>query len=224
MCADHRPPQSVCLGARPRTRASAGGDDHHVGLRWISTSEGGWVRTSSAVAEPPMTGRMQQREQAQGARGRLHNRPGYPINQDTCFLERTPSTLPHRGRASAAPLEGPMSIAAATTAPTSQVLSSAALLDHWQGHRRLTRRVIHALPEDQLLNFSPRRHASVRRDGDGAADGWRAHGARRRDHRVASSSASRAHVEEDVLRLWDEDTAALDQLFKENRPNVSRKP
>jgi len=29
-----------------------------------------------------------------------------------------------------------------------------ALLDHWQGHRRLTRRVIEAFPEDQLFSFS----------------------------------------------------------------------
>lgn len=29
-----------------------------------------------------------------------------------------------------------------------------ALLDHWQGHRRLTRRVIEAFPADQLFTFS----------------------------------------------------------------------
>ena len=29
-----------------------------------------------------------------------------------------------------------------------------ALLEHWQGHRRLTRRVIEAFPEDQLFRFS----------------------------------------------------------------------
>ena len=29
-----------------------------------------------------------------------------------------------------------------------------ALLDHWQGHRRLTRRVIDAFPEEQLFTFS----------------------------------------------------------------------
>jgi hypothetical protein len=29
-----------------------------------------------------------------------------------------------------------------------------ALLEHWQGHRRLTRRVIEAFPEDQLFSFS----------------------------------------------------------------------
>src|SRR5262245_7056576 len=34
------------------------------------------------------------------------------------------------------------------------VISPAALLDHWQGHRRLTRRVIEAFPEDKLFSFS----------------------------------------------------------------------
>jgi uncharacterized damage-inducible protein DinB len=34
------------------------------------------------------------------------------------------------------------------------VVSAAALLEHWQGHRRVTRRVIEAFPEDQLFTFS----------------------------------------------------------------------
>jgi hypothetical protein len=29
-----------------------------------------------------------------------------------------------------------------------------ALLEHWQGHRRLTRRVIATFPDDQLFTFS----------------------------------------------------------------------
>ncbi|WP_200869918.1 DinB family protein [Pedobacter sp. V48] len=33
-------------------------------------------------------------------------------------------------------------------------INSNALLDHWQGHRRLTRRVIEAFPEDKLFNYS----------------------------------------------------------------------
>lgn len=41
-----------------------------------------------------------------------------------------------------------------STADTSTVLSPAAFLAHWQGHRALTRRVIEAFPEDQLFTFS----------------------------------------------------------------------
>ena len=33
-------------------------------------------------------------------------------------------------------------------------ITPSALLDHWQGHRRLTRRVIEAFPEDQLFTFA----------------------------------------------------------------------
>ena len=38
------------------------------------------------------------------------------------------------------------------TAPA--VLTPEGLLAHWQGHRRLTRRMIEAFPEDQLFTFS----------------------------------------------------------------------
>jgi uncharacterized damage-inducible protein DinB len=37
---------------------------------------------------------------------------------------------------------------------SSTVITPEALLAHWQGHRRLTRRVIDAFPEDKLFNFS----------------------------------------------------------------------
>jgi uncharacterized damage-inducible protein DinB len=36
----------------------------------------------------------------------------------------------------------------------SSVLTSEQVLAHWQGHRRPTRRVIEAFPEDKLLTFS----------------------------------------------------------------------
>ena len=46
---------------------------------------------------------------------------------------------------------------AATTSSTNSTasfISAADLLDHWQGHRRLTRRVIEAFPEDKLFTYS----------------------------------------------------------------------
>lgn len=42
----------------------------------------------------------------------------------------------------------------AATASAINLISSEKLLEHWQGHRRLTRRVIEAFPEDKLFNFS----------------------------------------------------------------------
>lgn len=43
-----------------------------------------------------------------------------------------------------------------TTAKTKSqsFINSDQLLDHWQGHRRLTRKVIEAFPEDKLFTFS----------------------------------------------------------------------
>jgi uncharacterized damage-inducible protein DinB len=41
-----------------------------------------------------------------------------------------------------------------TTNETTTILSAEALLEHWQGHRRLTRRTIEAFPEDKLFSFS----------------------------------------------------------------------
>ena len=41
-----------------------------------------------------------------------------------------------------------------STMTETTVLTPQALLDHWQGHRRVTRRVIEAFPEDKLFSFS----------------------------------------------------------------------
>ena len=37
---------------------------------------------------------------------------------------------------------------------TSQVITPDQLLEHWQGHRRLTRKTIEAFPEDKLFDYS----------------------------------------------------------------------
>jgi uncharacterized damage-inducible protein DinB len=42
----------------------------------------------------------------------------------------------------------------AEAAEQAMFISTGAMLSHWQGHRRLTRRVIEAFPEDQLYTFS----------------------------------------------------------------------
>ncbi|WP_259071626.1 DinB family protein [Mucilaginibacter sp. X4EP1] len=40
------------------------------------------------------------------------------------------------------------------TEQSAGIISSAALLEHWQGHRRVTRKVIESFPEEQLFNYS----------------------------------------------------------------------
>ena len=42
-----------------------------------------------------------------------------------------------------------------TQTETKTFITTAALLEHWEGHRRLTRRVLEAYPEDKLFSFQP---------------------------------------------------------------------
>ena len=88
-----------------------------------------------------------------------------------------------------------------------------ALLAHWQGHRRLTRRVIDAFPEDRLFTFSV---GDMRPFGalalemltmavpmvQGAVSGeW-------------STDTSRdPKPKAEILRLWDESTTQLNDLW-----------
>ena len=95
-----------------------------------------------------------------------------------------------------------------------------ALLDHWQGHRRVTRRVIEAFPEDRLSTFSVgglRPFAAMAFEMISMASGgirgiatgdW-ATGTELMHHSGAPVPATR----EDILRLWDETTSLIDSLW-----------
>ena len=100
----------------------------------------------------------------------------------------------------------------------SSVITPEALLDHWQGHRRLTRRMIEAFPDDQLFTFSI---GGMRSFGTlamemigmgtplvrGVATGeWSAY--QTRD----------ARPKEEVLRLWDESTEQIDTYWAQIPP------
>ena len=95
------------------------------------------------------------------------------------------------------------------------VLSSEALLEHWQGHRRVTRRVIDAFPEDKLFTFSI---GGMRPFGvlaleiltmgapmvKGVVTGtW--------DHNSSRDAIPKA----DLLKQWDAATDDIDRLWKE---------
>ena len=93
-----------------------------------------------------------------------------------------------------------------------------ALLAHWQGHRRLTRRVIDAFPENQLFSFS--------------VGGMRPFGALALEMLTMAApmvrgvvsgdwttTASRdARPKQEVLRLWDEGTEQLNSLWPQIPP------
>jgi hypothetical protein len=94
------------------------------------------------------------------------------------------------------------------------LISAEALLENWQGHRRLTRRVIDAFPEDKLFQFSVggmRPFAEMAWEFirmavpivDGVATGkWK-------EFDTGSKPASKA----EILLLWDLQTAQLNERF-----------
>jgi len=92
------------------------------------------------------------------------------------------------------------------------------LLAHWQGHRRLTRRVIHAFPDEKLFTFSV---GGMRPFGvltlemitmalpmvRGAVSGeW------------SASSLRDSHPKHGLLQLWDESTEQLNALWPQIPP------
>lgn len=87
-------------------------------------------------------------------------------------------------------------------------ISTDALLGHWQGHRRLTRRVIEMFPDDQLFTFSI---GGMRTFGDLANEllstaGPMAHGLATLEWGGYAPPKSTSKAE--ILRLWDEGTTA----------------
>ena len=93
-----------------------------------------------------------------------------------------------------------------------------ALLAHWQAHRRLTRRVIDAFPDDKLFSFSV---GGMRPFGALALEMLTmgvpmVRGAISGDW---SASASRdPRPKQDLLRLWDESTEQLNVLWPQIPP------
>jgi uncharacterized damage-inducible protein DinB len=95
-------------------------------------------------------------------------------------------------------------------APAPVFISPDAMREHWQGHRRLTRRVIEAFPEDQLFAFSigaMRTFGELAREMLGMAvptieglisDEW------------AAYVEAQATTREELLRQWDLATETID--------------
>jgi uncharacterized damage-inducible protein DinB len=99
------------------------------------------------------------------------------------------------------------------TASQDRFMSPADFLEHWQGHRRLTRRVIEAFPDDQLFTHSV---GSMRSFGDigrellsmaepmarGLVTGsWNEYA----EPEVTTKAA--------LLEQWDRSTKAIDELW-----------
>jgi uncharacterized damage-inducible protein DinB len=108
----------------------------------------------------------------------------------------------------------PQGDAMSTASPPSDAfMTPQALLEHWQGHRRLTRRVIDAFPDDQLFTFSV---GGMRSFGVLALEMLTmaepmARGIATGEWDLSFDRDPRPKAE--ILRLWDETTEKLDELW-----------
>jgi len=102
---------------------------------------------------------------------------------------------------------------ATPTAATAVFITPEALLAHWQGHRRLTRRVIEAFPDDQLFAFSL---GGMRTFGELAMEMLSMAAPMVRGVATGEWSTSwdrEARPKEEILRRWDEATGEIDSLW-----------
>ena len=103
---------------------------------------------------------------------------------------------------------------------SSVIIPSNAVLAHWQGHRRVTRRVIDAFPEGELFGFSVggmRPFAAMALEMISMASaGIRGVATRQwatQDNLLHHSGAQPPTSKSDLLRLWDATTDELNTLW-----------
>ena len=103
-----------------------------------------------------------------------------------------------------------------TTAVTdSAVLTASDVLKNWQGHRRLTRKVIEAFPEDKLFTFSV---GGMRPFSELAWEFIRmavpiAEGVATGKWQEFDMSKASVTTKSELLKVWDEQTARLNVVF-----------
>jgi uncharacterized damage-inducible protein DinB len=98
------------------------------------------------------------------------------------------------------------------------IIPAAGLLEHWQGHRRLTRRVIAAFPEDQLFSFSV---GSMRPFGALALEMLTMAEPMVRGVVTGEwdqSLTRETRPKQEILRLWDESTEKINALWPQIPP------
>jgi uncharacterized damage-inducible protein DinB len=101
---------------------------------------------------------------------------------------------------------------------TRAYLSPSEFLEHWLGHRRLTRRVIDAFPEDELFSFTL---GGMRPFGEMVMEMIRVSEPTVRGlaEDVWESEPDRsARPKAELLRLWDESTVEIERHWKTIEP------
>ena len=97
-------------------------------------------------------------------------------------------------------------------------ITAQALLEHWQGHRRLTRRVIEAFPDDRLFTFSV---GSMRPFGALALEMLSIALPMVRgivDDKWDTSFSCEERPKSEILRLWDDATQQMNTAWPKVPP------
>jgi uncharacterized damage-inducible protein DinB len=103
----------------------------------------------------------------------------------------------------------------ATAINTKKFVTSEQILEHWQGHRNLTRRVIEAFPEKELFEFSigkMRPFAKLALElinigGPGLK------GIVEQNMEAYNEEAFNPKTKEELLNKWDEETETINHYF-----------
>jgi uncharacterized damage-inducible protein DinB len=98
---------------------------------------------------------------------------------------------------------------------TPNLITPQALLDHWQGHRRLTRRVLEAFPEDKLFSYSiggMRPFSDLIKEFLKMAEPI-AHGVATGEWAEFGGNLDAVKSKAELLRLWDEATEKLATIW-----------
>jgi len=103
------------------------------------------------------------------------------------------------------------------TVTKQQFISSAQLLEHWQGHRNLTRRVIEMFPEKELFEFSiegMRPFAKLAVELISIA-GPALKGIVEKQVEEFSEEAFQPKTKEEILAKWDAETEVINHYFNQ---------
>jgi len=101
----------------------------------------------------------------------------------------------------------------ASTSTAAPIMSSQQFLEHWQGHRALTRRVINAFPDDKLFSYS----AAGMRPFSALALECLGMAAPTLNGVITGKwgefTAPKATTKAELLRMWDDATGEINALW-----------
>ena len=112
----------------------------------------------------------------------------------------------------------------ATTENTVTILSSEEILQDWQGHRGLTRRVIEAFPEKELFEFSiggMRPFSEITKELLAIAVPGLTQIARDKEMEL-EEKREELKTKQDLLNAWDQSTDEINALWKLIKPERFR--